>query len=157
VNTTERPGRVLGVDPGSRRIGLALSDPTGLLASPLSVVQRTKRSRPALEEVARIAREHQVVRIVIGLPIGLNGFEGPAAQAARRDAELLSTLVEVPVEFHDERFTTVTAQRLGRERGQRVDRATEIDKMAAAVLLQSWLDGAANRSTPTIQTDGEHR
>jgi putative Holliday junction resolvase len=156
VNTTQRRGRVLGVDPGSRRIGLALSDPTGLLASPLSVVQRTGSSRTALEEVARIARENEVVQIVIGLPIGLNGREGPAARAARRDAEVLTTLVEVPVELHDERFTTVTAQRLGRERGRRVDRATEIDKLAAAVLLQSWLDGVAQQSNGRVEPDGEH-
>lgn len=145
-------GRVLGVDPGSRRIGVAVSDPSGLIASPLQVVERTRSAPPALAEVARIARDYEVVRIIVGLPIGLNGQEGRAARAARRDGGVLATLVDVPVEFHDERFTTVTAERLGRERGRRVDRTTEIDKMAAAVLLQSWLD--ARRGTSGEICDG---
>lgn len=152
MNDTNSTGRVLGVDPGSRRIGVAVSDPSGLIASPLQVVERTRSAPPALAEVARIARDYEVVRIIVGLPIGLNGQEGRAARAARRDGGVLATLVDVPVEFHDERFTTVTAERLGRERGRRVDRATEIDKMAAAVLLQSWLD--ARRGAPGEICDG---
>ncbi len=154
MNNTNTTGRVLGVDPGSRRIGVAVSDPSGLLASPLQVVDRSRSAPPALEEVARLARDYAVVRIIIGLPIGLNGQEGRAARAARRDGGVLATLVDVPVEFHDERFTTVTAERLGRERGRRVDRATEIDKMAAAVLLQSWLD-ARRGSAGEIHHRGE--
>lgn len=147
MNAVSKQRRALGVDPGSRRIGVALSDASGTIASPLTVVQRTGSARRDLGEIAQLADEYEASVIVVGLPIGLSGHRGPAAKAAQRDADLLATLVTMPVEMHDERFTTVTAERLGRERGRRPDRRTEIDKMAAAVMLQSWLDGREERDS----------
>jgi len=134
-------GRVLGVDLGERRIGLAVSDPLGLTASPLAVLERTGDRAADHRAIVAAARDAGAERIVIGLPLSLSGGEGPAARAVREEIEAIGAL-GLPVEAHDERLTTVTAERVlatggvrGRARRQRVD------KVAAAVILQSWLDG----------------
>ena len=155
------PGiRALGVDPGTKRIGLAVSDLSGTIASPLSVL-RTSRSREHdLREIARIARGEEAEVIVIGLPLNMDGSTGPAAKAATATAKRLATLVDVPVELHDERLTTVTAERSMMEAGlDGVQRRQRVDKVAAAVMLQSWLDarrirlereaGAADHGSPS--------
>jgi putative Holliday junction resolvase len=133
--------RALGVDPGTRRIGIAVSDLTGTIASPLMVLQRTKSPRHDLAELARIAKAEEAEVIVVGLPINMDGTLGPAAQAATQFAARLATVAGVPVELHDERRTTVTADQAMREGG--LDgraRRQRVDKVAAAVMLQSWLD-----------------
>jgi putative Holliday junction resolvase len=133
--------RALGVDPGTRRIGLAVSDLTGTIASPLMVLQRTKSPRHDLAELAKIAKAEEADVIVVGLPINMDGTHGPAAQAATQFAARLATVAGVPVELHDERRTTVTADQAMREGG--LDgraRRQRVDKVAAAVMLQSWLD-----------------
>ena len=131
--------RILGLDPGERRIGVALSDPTGTIASPHSVIDR--RTSDPLVAVRDLCEEEGVDRIIIGLPTGLSGFEGPSAKAARSFGSLISEGVGLPVEFQDERFTTVTAESALLEGGVRRDKRRDVrDKVAAAVILQAYLD-----------------
>lgn len=141
------PGvRALGVDPGSKRIGLAVSDSSGTIASPLTVLRRSRSRRHDLAEIARLAREEEAEVIVIGLPLNMDGSHGKAAEAAADEARRLATLVDVPVELHDERLTTVTADRDMMAAGlNAVERRQVVDKIAAAIMLQSWLDARAHR------------
>jgi putative pre-16S rRNA nuclease len=134
---------VLGVDLGSRRIGLALSDPSGTLASPLSVLERSGDRARDHRAIVEAARENEAGTIVVGLPRSMSGREGPAARDARAEAEQLEELAgdDVAVEMYDERLTTVTAQRTLVEAGVRRDaRRRVVDKVAAAVMLQGWLE-----------------
>jgi putative Holliday junction resolvase len=141
------PGvRALGVDPGSKRIGIAVSDLSGTIASPLLVLKRSKSRQHDLHELARIAREEEAEVIVVGLPLNMDGSHGPAAKAAVAEARRLATVVGVPVELHDERLTTVTADRDMMAAGlDAVERRQVVDKVAAAIMLQSWLDARAIR------------
>lgn len=135
------PGRVLGVDLGERRIGLALSDPLGLIASPLAVLERSGDPAADHRAIVAAARDAGAGRIVVGLPLSLGGGEGPAARAVRAEMEAIGAL-GLPVEAHDERLTTVTAERVLAAGGVRGPaRRRRVDKVAAAVILQSWLDG----------------
>lgn len=145
---SRHPGvRALGVDPGSKRIGLAVSDTSGTIASPLTVLQRSRSKLHDLHELARIAREEEAEVIVVGLPLNMDGSRGPAARAAAAEAERLATLVDVPVELHDERLTTVTADRDMMAAGlNAVERRQVVDKVAAAIMLQSWLDARRLRA-----------
>ncbi|HUS60553.1 MAG TPA: Holliday junction resolvase RuvX [Acidimicrobiales bacterium] len=130
------------MDLGSRRIGVATSDASGALASPLEVVIRS--GDPVLDHAAirRLAEETGAERIVVGLPLSLDGREGPAAAAMRAEAEQLAVVVDVPVELFDERLTTVSAHRALAQRGLNSHaRRNVVDKAAAAVMLQAWLDG----------------
>lgn len=133
--------RALGIDLGSKRIGVAVSDLSGSIASPLTVVQRSKSRRHDHERLAALVRDEEAEVVVVGMPMSLSGNDGPAARAARNEVAALATVVGVPVETHDERFTTVTANRALAERGVRGQaRRQVVDKVAAAVILQSWLD-----------------
>jgi putative holliday junction resolvase len=139
--------RALGVDLGARRIGLALSDPTGVLAGPLSVLERTGDRGADHAAILRAATENEAGVIVVGVPLSLStGRPGPAAQAALDEVAELGARAAVldppiAVETHDERLTTVTAQRSLAIGGVRArDRRAVVDKVAAAVMLQSWLD-----------------
>lgn len=139
--------RALGVDPGTKRIGLAISDLSGTIASPLTVLQRSRSAQHDLAEIARIARDEEAEVVVVGLPINMDGSEGPAAKRARDEARRLATVVRVPVEMHDERRTTVSADRSMLEAGlNAVERRQRVDKVAAAIMLQSWLDARRHRS-----------
>jgi putative holliday junction resolvase len=136
-------GRVLAIDHGQRRIGVALSDELGILASPLCILKPHARER--VEAVARLAREHAVVEIVVGHPRTLRGEIGPQARRVERFAEELRGAVDVPVRLWDERYSTQEAtERLAASRkrsGGRRDRAAmEVDAVAAAVILQDYLD-----------------
>ena len=138
--------RALGVDPGTKRVGIAVSDLSGTIASPLLVLHRSKSTRHDLHEVARVARDEEADVIVVGLPINMDGSEGPAAKAATAFARRLATVVDVPVELHDERRTTVSADRSMLDAGlDAVQRRQRVDKVAAAIMLQSWLDARAIR------------
>lgn len=138
--------RALGIDLGSKRIGVAVSDRSGTIASPLLVLQRSRSRRHDLEELARIARDEEVEMIVVGLPLTMAGEHGPAARAATAEAERLASVVDVPVELHDERLTTVTADRRMIEADLRApERRKVVDKIAAAIMLQSWLDTRRER------------
>ncbi|MFM2077900.1 MAG: hypothetical protein RJA49_1790 [Actinomycetota bacterium] len=139
--------RVLGVDLGSKRIGIAVSDRSGTIASPLVVLQRTGSVARDHQRIAELVREEEAVAVVVGLPINMNGSTGPAAKAAIKEAEALATVVGVPVHTSDERRTTVSADRAMIEAGMNaVKRRKVVDKVAAAVILQHWLDGRAARS-----------
>lgn len=136
--------RALGVDLGSKRIGLALSDLSGTIASPHSVLQRGRTRRIDHEAIRRIVVDEEVEMVVVGLPLTLAGEEGPAAQAVIDEVRQLSSVVGVPVELVDERLTTVAADRILREGDLSAsERRRHVDKIAAAVLLQTWLDGRA--------------
>lgn len=141
---TLRPGIRLAVDLGSARIGLAVCDPDGLLASPLATI---RRGNGDVAEIARQAAGHQVIEIVVGMPTGLSGLPGRAAASARAFASALARAVApVPVRLVDERFTTVIAHAALRESGRNSRaRRSVVDQAAAALLLQGALD--AERST----------
>ena len=136
--------RVLGVDLGSKRIGLALSDELRFLASSHSVLPSRGRAQDA-RAVAQVAREVGAGTIVLGLPLSLSGEEGPQAEKARRFGDALAKQ-GLEVHFWDERLTTLEAQRYLRDAGmRRAKRAATIDAAAAAVLLQSYLDARRTR------------
>lgn len=132
-------GRVLGVDYGTHRVGLALSDPLRIAAHPYEVLDADD---DVALRIADVVSENEVDCVVVGLPIGLNGREGPAALEARKLAEAIGAAVSVEVELSDERFTTKTAEEaLLKANVSRAKRKKKIDKVAAAVMLQHWLDG----------------
>ncbi|HEV7973303.1 Holliday junction resolvase RuvX [Amycolatopsis sp.] len=138
-------GRRLAVDVGSVRVGVALSDPAPMLASPLVTLVRDERDDTDLEQLAQLVTEHEVVEVIVGLPRTLADRQGPAATIAIEYAERVATRVApVPVRLADERLTTVTASRMLSQRGVkgRKQRAV-IDQAAAVEILQAWLDGAA--------------
>jgi putative holliday junction resolvase len=133
--------RALGVDLGSRRIGVALSDSAGTLATPYEVVVRCGDEARDHQRLAALAEEAGAKVVVVGLPLSLDGSEGPAARHAKEEADRLAKVVGVPVERFDERLTTVSAERDLRAGGLRSRaRRQVVDKVAAAVMLQSWLD-----------------
>lgn len=132
--------RVLAVDPGSKRVGLALSDPTGTIAQGLTTLD-AEPLETLPERVAAIAREKDAGRIVVGLPRRMDGSFGPEAKAARELAAQLRKAARLPVELMDERLTTVEAERSLREAGVHGrHRRQRVDRVAAALLLQSHLD-----------------
>lgn len=138
--------RALGVDLGSKRIGIAISDRSGTIASPLTVVQRSGSVRRDHQALAALVTEEEAEVVVVGLPLNMNGSAGPAAKAAVTEAEALATVVGVPVITFDERRTTVTADRALMEAGIGArDRRKYVDKVAAAVMLQTWLDSRAGQ------------
>ena len=143
---SEPPARVLGVDLGTRRIGLALSDPSGTIASPHSVIERGRAHTDDHRAILAVVRAEAVGTVVVGLPLSLSGGEGPAAVSARAEiAELGAALGEVDVVAYDERLTTVTAEHTLREAGLgRAQRRAVVDKVAAAVMLQAFLDGRSS-------------
>ena len=136
--------RALGIDLGSKRIGIAVSDRTGTIASPLTMIPRSGSVTRDHEQIRKLAVEEEAELLVVGLPINMNGSLGPAAKAAVAEAEALATVVGVPVITFDERRTTVTADRALIEAGISAQaRRKLVDKVAAAVLLQTWLDSRA--------------
>jgi putative Holliday junction resolvase len=141
--------RVLGLDVGEQRTGVALSDRMGWLASPITVLRCASREAE-MEAVEELAREHNVDRVIVGYPRSLNGTLGPQAQIVDRYVEQLRAHLNVPVITWDERLSTAQAERLVHESGRRVRRET-IDAAAAAVILQSYLDAEALRKPPEAQ------
>jgi putative holliday junction resolvase len=132
--------RKMGIDPGMRRVGLALSDEDGGFASPYKTLER-KSDADLLELIVAEVREQRVDQIVLGLPLRMNGLEGPEAKRARRLAQALELAAKVPVTLWDERMTTVAAERELRGSGLRGERKKAmIDQAAATLLLQSFLD-----------------
>ncbi len=147
--------RVIALDLGSKRVGVAVSDRSGTIATPLVVVQRSGRTSVDHERIRSIVEEEEAVLLLVGLPLSMDGSVGKAAQAAIREAKALATVVGVPVETFDERLTTVTADRMLMEFRMRAeDRRKIIDKVAAAVILQSWLDGRADRERLANEAEG---
>ena len=135
--------RALGIDYGERRIGVALSDPTGTLATPITTLTQRRGKRPPVRELERIAREAEVAQIVIGLPLSLAGEETERCVAVRALGEALAGRLGIPVAYVDERLTTVRATRLVRGSGlpkSQRERKERVDAAAAALILQAWLD-----------------
>lgn len=141
--------RVIGIDLGSRRIGVAASDASGTLASPLEVVERGADHGVDHARLALIVEEVGAERVVVGLPLALSGRPTAAARSAMAEAAEMAAVLAVPVETYDERLTTVVAHAAlaaGGTRSRR--RRAVVDKSAAAVILQSWMDRrAADRAT----------
>lgn len=140
-------GRVIGVDVGTVRVGLAMSDPTGTLASPLETLERAKDGRD-LDRLVSLVVEHEVTEVVVGEPVHLSGASGASAADAGAYAQALADRIpDVPVQLIDERLSTVTAANHLREGGidRRKQRAV-IDQAAAVVILQQFLDGRRARS-----------
>jgi len=136
-----RPGRVLAIDPGMKRIGLALSDPTQTIAQPLATLSRRAGKRFPLLSLKTHLDEHQPVGIVVGLPIAPDGTEDERAKSARALGAMLNTKTELPIAFWDERMTTARALSAVRDLGGHVrGRKAEVDRLAATVLLQAFLD-----------------
>ncbi len=134
-------GRLLGVDWGERRIGLALSDDTQTLAQPLATLTRRRGKRFPMTPLLAHIEAHQVVGVVVGLPLDASGTEGPAAQAARELAETIQRRAGRPVELWDERFTTARVKQAVHEMGGSTrGREAEVDALAATLLLQHFLD-----------------
>jgi len=150
--------RVLGIDLGTVRIGVAMSDAGGVLASPHSVIRRGRSRDVDHHAIAGICDEWEVDVVVVGLPLSLDGSVGKAARRAVAEAERIGVVTKRPVETYDERLTTVSAHQILREQGVAgPDRREVVDKVAAAVLLQAWLDtrrgalpGAAEIEDPLI-------
>ncbi len=145
--------RVLGIDLGERRIGVAVSDSDGTVASPYVVIERSGDATRDHAEIARIVTEVGASTVVVGLPLSLDGTLGPAARAARTEADRLGEAIGTPVETHDERLTSVSAghslAQSGLRRGaRRKARRDSVDKVAAAIMLQSWLDNNVRRGSP---------
>ena len=139
-----RAGVRLGIDPGDARIGVARSDPSGFLASPVETVRRGKGD---LARLARLARDDEAMEIVVGLPRSLSGGEGPAAEKTRHfAARLAQRVAPIPVRLVDERLTTVSAEAMLRDRGRKgQQRRAVVDQAAAVLILQHALD--TERST----------
>lgn len=137
--------RVLGVDYGTKRVGLAISDELGMMARPLEVVSR----QAVIEHVRRIGSELDIARVVVGLPTSLSGNEGESAVAARELGAELAEALGVDVTFVDERFTSRIAESALLESGmRRRGRKETVDKVAAAIILQTYLDREGRQGEP---------
>lgn len=140
--------RALGIDLGTKRIGVAISDSAGSVATPYEVVQRTKDRQGDHRRIAALAQEAEAEVVVVGMPYSLDGSTGPAARRAAAEVELLRRALPIPVETYDERLSTVSAHRALSEMNlDQAARRRVVDKVAAAVILQAWLDHRG--STPT--------
>jgi putative Holliday junction resolvase len=145
-HTTPRHPRVLGLDVGSRRIGVAVSDPLGITAQGLETIQRQNK-RTDLSALGRLIQEYAVVEIVVGYPLRMSGAEG--TQSAKMDlfADELRKRFKLPVHLWDERLSSAQANRLLRETDMSIKRRGQVvDQMAAVLILQNWMDARAMRT-----------
>ena len=141
------PGRILALDLGKRRIGLAISDPLGITAQGLDTLERT-RIREDLDRLAALAAERGVTGFLLGEPLHLSGQAGRQAQHAREFGERLERRTGIPVRYWDERLTSVEANRVLRSSGAGIEkRARAVDRLAAVLLLQSYLETAGAPGT----------
>lgn len=134
----KRGGRLLGLDMGGRRIGVAVSDETGTIASPVAMVVRGPGEA---DEIRALAEKYEVVRLVAGLPVGLSGREGPQAAEVRAYTDAIAEDIGLPLDYWDERLSTLIAERSLIASGtRRQKRKEQVDAVAAAVILQGYLD-----------------
>ncbi len=134
--------RILGLDIGDKRIGLALSDPEGILASPLTIIERSNDGED-VKVIAAIVEREQAGKVIVGMPRSLSGSLGEQAEKVKDFADKLAHVIKIPFEFRDERLSTVSAERLMREaRTKKSPRKQPVrrDAVAAAIILQSYLD-----------------
>lgn len=137
-------GRALGIDLGAKRIGVAVSDTDRRVATPIEVVLRSGDRPRDHRALAALVEEWEVTTVVVGVPYSLDGSTGPAAQGVLAEIERLRATLPVPVETYDERLSTVTAERSLMQQNLRAhERRRVVDMVAAAVLLQGWLDAQA--------------
>jgi putative Holliday junction resolvase len=151
-------GRMLALDIGDKRIGVAVSDETGTLARPLTAITRASK-REDFERIVRLVTEQSAERVVAGYPRSLSGGEGPQAQRVRRYVQALAATLSVPVELWDEQYTTVEATERLRDSGRRKSRDRgQLDAAAAAIVLQDYLDTHRSLSTDArrVTEDGIH-
>ncbi len=133
--------RTLALDYGERRIGVAISDPTGAIAQPLETLAGTAGGRDALERIAELVRTYEVTCVVVGLPLHMDGRAGPEAERARAFGERVRKRAGVEVEYLDERWTSLEAERALEEAGvSERKRRGRVDPIAAALLLRTWLE-----------------
>ena len=135
--------RILGLDYGSRTVGVALSDPLGLTAQALEIIRRPQETklRKTLARIEELVREHGVKKIVLGMPLHMNGEQGERAEKTLAFKEMLERRTSLPVELEDERLTTVEATRVMNEMNLRGrERSDVVDSLAAAFILQTYLD-----------------
>ncbi|MDO8567169.1 MAG: Holliday junction resolvase RuvX [Dehalococcoidales bacterium] len=142
INSEVFTGRSLALDIGDRRIGVALSDPLGILATPLTIIERVDEET-AIEAVMDIVSRNQVELIIVGLPRSMEGEIGAQAKKVQTFTENLRKHISIPLEFRDERLTTVSARRLMKEAKRTGERD---DAIAAAFILQGYLDEASAQS-----------
>lgn len=148
--------RIMALDVGERRIGVAVSDPLGVIARTLAVVPR-KTDEDAISRIEALLDEQAVGRIVVGHPRLLSGEVGSQARAVEKFVEKLTTVTDLPVEMWDERLSTVSAARLLTERGQSTRKQkASIDAVAAAVILQDYLDARRLRASPIHEDEEYH-
>ena len=134
-------GRVLGLDVGARRIGVAVSDPLGITAQGLDTLQRSTKRRD-FDHLQRVIQEYDVREIVVGLPLRMSGAEGIQSDKMQVFAEELRKRFRLPVHLWDERLTSVEANRLLRETELSIEkRGKAVDRMAAVLILQGWMEG----------------
>jgi putative Holliday junction resolvase len=134
-------GRVLGLDVGARRIGIAVSDPLGITAQGLDTLQR-RNKRTDMAALERVIREYEVREIVVGLPLRMSGAEGTQSDKMQVFAQELGKRFRLPVHMWDERLTSAEANRLLRETELSIEkRAKAVDRMAAVLILQGWMEG----------------
>ncbi len=139
MGQTTRPGRVLGLDLGDARIGVAISDDDRRLAVPIGTVPTGAPTD--IRSIAALVAEHAAAMVVVGLPLSMDGARGPAARKVEAFVAVLADVLPVPVELQDERLSTVEAERELREAGvSGAERRRVVDRSAAAVILQAWLD-----------------
>jgi putative holliday junction resolvase len=132
--------RVLGLDVGSKRIGIAVSDPLGITAQGLETLQRQNKRRD-FEKLVQVVRDYEVAEIVVGFPLRMSGVEGIQAEKMHRFADELRERVGLPVHLWDERLTSAEANRLLRETDMSILRRRQVvDQMAAVLILQSWME-----------------
>ena len=148
-------GRVLGLDYGQKRLGFALSDPTGTLATPLCVVT-VSGARDALAQIERQCRETKAERLVIGLPKNMNNTLGPAAEGVLKVKEQLIQRLTIPIETWDERLSTSAANNaMIAADVSRARRKQVVDKLAAQIFLQNYLDARAAAAGPTVNANSD--
>lgn len=139
--------RILGIDYGERRIGVAMSDPTGTIAQPLPTLKRRRGKRPPLKAITEIAEGHDVKALVMGLPLELSGEESDWTAEVRSVGDELGRRLDVPVYYIDERFTSARALKALAELGLSKTKRREkgrVDAAAAVLILQAWLDRREN-------------
>jgi putative Holliday junction resolvase len=136
--------RAMGLDVGTKTVGIAVSDELGITAQPVTTIRRTNL-RADLDALEELVREHGVDRLVVGLPLNLDGTEGPSASVARKLGDAAGERTHLPVLYWDERLTTRAAQRALVEADvSRAKRKKVIDQVAAALILQGWLDAQSH-------------
>ena len=137
--------RVLGIDLGTKRIGIALSNSERTVATPYSVITRSGDARRDHNQIIAIANEWEITTLVFGLPISLDGTLGPAAQKTKDEIDELKKLTHLEIKTFDERFTTVTAEQVLKDQNVSViKRRRLVDQVAASIILQAWLDAQLN-------------